>query len=37
MYRRRASFEPTTITFSLSRAVDEPKIAALLEVARELA
>jgi len=37
MYRYRASFEPTVITFSLCRMVEESKIAALLEVARELA
>jgi hypothetical protein len=37
MYRRLASFGPTTITFHLDRLADEAKIAALLAVARELA
>lgn len=37
MYRHRATFEPTTITFSLARLAEEEKVAALLEVARELA
>jgi hypothetical protein len=37
MYRHRASFSPTMITFALSRPGDEAKIVALLEVARELA
>jgi len=36
-YRRRASFGPTIITFALGRLADEPKIAALLDVAQELA
>jgi hypothetical protein len=35
-YRHMAGFEATVITFSLNRLVDEPKIVALLEVAREL-
>ena len=37
MYRHRASFQPVSITFSLCQLCEEPKIAALLEVARELA
>ncbi len=36
-YRHLADFAPTSITFALDRLVDEPKIVALLEVARELA
>jgi len=37
MYRARAEFEPVFISFSLSYLHEEPKIAALLEAARELA
>ncbi len=37
LYRYRASFRPTVITFSLARLAEEEKIAALLKVARELA
>jgi len=37
MYRHRASFAPTIITFHLAHLAEEAKIAALLEVARELA
>ena len=37
MYKSMASFNPTVIKFSLERLADEPKIAALLEVARKLA
>ncbi len=37
MYRRRAAFEPTIITFALSYLQEEPKIAALLDAAGELA
>jgi len=36
MYRYRATFEPTVISFHLAHLAEEPKIAALLEVAREL-
>lgn len=36
MYRHRASFHPTVITFSLARLAEEEKVAALLRVAREL-
>lgn len=36
MYRRMASFEPYLISFSMSRLEDEPKIRALLAVAREM-
>ncbi|MDP6112592.1 MAG: uroporphyrinogen decarboxylase family protein [Planctomycetota bacterium] len=37
MYRHIASFEPVSISFYLGSLEEEPKIAALLEVARELA
>lgn len=37
MYRRWAALEPCSINFNLSRLEDEPKITALLEVAREMA
>jgi hypothetical protein len=37
MYRRRASFNPTVITFAMGTLAQEPKAAALLAVARELA
>ena len=37
MYRRLASFEPVSIEFGLFDLAEEAKIAALLEVARELA
>ncbi len=37
MYRRRAGFDPVFISFHLAALAEEPKIAALLEVARELA
>jgi len=37
MYRRLASTEPFLISFSMDRLVDEPKVVALLQVARELA
>ena len=37
MYRRRASFGPESISFGLSYLSEEPKVAALLDVARELA
>jgi hypothetical protein len=36
LYRYRAGFRPTVITFHLSCLAEEPKIAALLKVAREL-
>jgi hypothetical protein len=36
MYRRLATFEPYVISFHLQKLEDEPKIRALLEVAREL-
>jgi len=35
-YRYLASFNPTSISFSLWRLADEPKVKALLEVAREM-
>ena len=35
-YRRLAEFEPYNILLQLNRLEDEPKIKALLEVAREL-
>jgi len=37
MYRYRASFRPTVISFGMAGLSEEAKIAALLEVARELA
>ena len=37
MYRHRASFEPVSISFALSLLSEEEKVAALLDVARELA
>ncbi len=37
MYRRRAGFHPTVITFGMSYLAEEPKVAALLAAARELA
>ena len=36
MYRRLASFRPCVIGFSMTSLEEEPKIASLLEVAREL-
>ncbi|HUU22823.1 MAG TPA: uroporphyrinogen decarboxylase family protein [Phycisphaerae bacterium] len=36
LYRRLASFEPTVIALEFNRLCDEPKIEALLDVAREL-
>ena len=36
-YEHLASFTPTSISFALERLADEPKAAALLEVARKLA
>ena len=36
LYRYLASFEPVAVTFHLGRLCDEPKIAALLAIAREL-
>ena len=36
-YRRIAACEPTVISFYMKERGDEPKIRALLEVARELA
>ena len=37
MYRRWAALAPYSINFNLARLEDEPKISALLEVAREMA
>jgi len=37
LYRRIAACEPVSISFTLPRLADEPKIRALLDVARELA
>ena len=37
MYRRRAGFQPTVITFAMAQLAEEEKVVALLEVARQLA